>query len=200
MWYKQISLPVRLTLIRLIGSPFILPFLFVYLLPYNLLWLNVCLAAFFFLFSLTDFFDGYLARRYQQTTVLGGMLDHIADKFLLYSVLVALVAAHKLYFFWAILWIGREFLIMALRQIALENNFSVAVSWYGKLKTVAQVICLIVIIANPYQALSLNASWWNAVEFLFLVLATALSLLSAYHYVSIFLVQFRALEKNNHIF
>ena len=129
MWYKQFSLPLRLTLIRLIGSPLILPFFLVYLLPFNNIWLNGSLSLFFLFFGLTDFFDGYLARKYNQVTVLGGMLDHIADKFLLYSTLISLVAAQKLYFFWAILWIGREFLLMALRQIALENNFSIVRSW-----------------------------------------------------------------------
>ena len=120
------------------------------------------------------------------------MLDPIADKFLLYSTLISLIAAQKLYFFWAILWIGREFLIMALRQIALENNFAITVSLYGKLKTVVQIICLAVVIANPSQALGLSASWWNEIELSLLVLATALSLLSAYHYFSVFLKRFKS--------
>src|SRR5690242_4970052 len=122
--YNNFSLPIQLTLIRLIGSPLVLPFFLVYLLPYNNVWLNGFVTLFFLLFGLTDFFDGYFARKNDQITTLGGMLDHVADKFLLYSTLVSLVAVGKLYFFWAIVWIGREFFIMALRQIALENSFS----------------------------------------------------------------------------
>src|SRR5947207_13759133 len=129
---QKISLPMILTYIRLIGAPLVLPFFIVYLLPYNIFWLNCSLATLFFLFGLTDFFDGYLARKYNQVTTTGALLDHVADKFLLYSTLIALVAAHKLYFFWAILWIGREFFIMTLRQVALERNSLLTVSSYGK--------------------------------------------------------------------
>ena len=183
-----------LTFIRLIGSPFILPFFLVYLLPYNVLWLNYSLATLFFLFGLTDFFDGYLARKYDQVTPTGAMLDHVADKFLLYSVLIALVAAHKLYFFWAILWIGREFFIMALRQIALENNFSITVSSYGKLKTVMQIVCLTFVIINPYHQLGIAAFYWNGTELLLLCSATGLSLASARDYFSVFMKEFQKHE------
>jgi len=179
-----------LTFVRLIGSPLILPFFLVYLLPYNVMWLNYSLATLFFLFGLTDFFDGYLARKYQQVTPIGAMLDHVADKFLLYSTLIALVVAHKLYFLWAIIWIGREFFVMTLRQIALENNFSITVSSYGKLKTALQIGCLTFIIANPYHMLGISAFYWNGTELLLLLLATALSLISARNYFSAFMDKF----------
>jgi CDP-diacylglycerol--glycerol-3-phosphate 3-phosphatidyltransferase len=194
MWNTELSLPMLLTFIRLIGSPIILPFFLVYLLPYNILWLNCSLSTLFVLFGLTDFFDGYLARRYHQVTTTGAMLDHIADKFLLYSTLIALVAAHKLYFFWAIIWIGREFFIMALRQIALENNFSITVSSYGKLKTVTQIACLAFVIINPYHAHFFSSLYWNGTELLLLLLGTALSVGSAYNYFMLFIKQ-----HNNHL-
>jgi len=194
MWNTHLSLPMLLTFIRLIGSPLILPFFLVYLLPYNVLWLNYSLATLFFLFGLTDFFDGYLARKYQQVTPIGAMLDHVADKFLLYSTLIALVAAHKLHFFWAIVWIGREFFIMALRQIALENNFCITVSSWGKLKTAMHIICLTFIIINPCQHLGISAVYWNGTELLLLFITTGLSLSSAYHYAVIFMKQFAAKE------
>jgi CDP-diacylglycerol--glycerol-3-phosphate 3-phosphatidyltransferase len=189
MWNTELSLPMLLTFIRLIGSPIILPFFLVYLLPYNILWLNCSLSTLFVLFGLTDFFDGYLARRYHQVTSTGAMLDHVADKFLLYSTLIALVAAHKLYFFWAIMWIGREFFIMALRQIALENNFSITVSSYGKLKTVTQITCLAFVIINPYHAHFFSSLYWNGTELLLLLLGTALSVGSAYNYFMLFIKQ-----------
>lgn len=190
MLNTELSLPMLLTFIRLIGSPVILPFFLVYLLPYNIFWLNCSLSLLFGLFGLTDFFDGYLARKYHQVTSTGAMLDHVADKFLLYSTLIALVAAHKLYFFWAIIWIGREFFIMALRQIALENNFSITVSSYGKLKTITQVACLAFVIINPYHAQGFSAFYWNGTELLLLLFATALSLASAYSYFSVFMRQY----------
>lgn len=189
MLNTELSLPMLLTFIRLIGSPIILPFFLVYLLPYNLFWLNCGLATLFSLFGLTDFFDGYLARKYHQVTQKGAMLDHVADKFLIYSTLIALVAAHKLYFFWAIIWIGREFFIMALRQIALENNFSITVSSYGKLKTVAQISCLAFVILNPHHACYVSLFTWNITELTLLIVATALSVGSAYNYFSLFIQQ-----------
>ncbi len=183
---KHISLPMLLTYIRLIGAPLVLPFFIVYLLSYNIVWLNCCLSFLFFLFGLTDFFDGYLARKYNQVTPQGAVLDHVADKFLLYSTLIALVDAHKLHFFWAILWIGREFFIMALRQVALEKNFSITVSSYGKLKTVVQIACLTLIIGNPDHSLNLFSSYCNIAEMTLLIIATMLSLVSAYNYFSVF--------------
>ncbi len=187
---KQISLPMFLTYLRLIGSPLVLPFFLVYLLPYNVMWLNTSLAALFFLFGLTDFFDGYLARKYNQVTQRGAMLDHVADKFLLYSTLIALVAAHKIHFVWAIIWIGREFFIMAIRQLALENNFSITVSSYGKLKTALQIVCLTWVILNPGRPYYLSAFSWNGLELILLLLATALSVGSAYNYFTLFMQQF----------
>ena len=180
-----------LTYIRLIGAPLVLPFFLIYLLPYNIFWVNCCLATLFFLFGLTDFFDGYLARKYNQVTTLGALLDHVADKFLLYSTLIALVTAHKLYFVWAIIWIGREFFIMTLRQISLENNFAITVSSYGKLKTVLQMTCLTFIILNPYQGYDIAALYWNSIELLLLLISTALSVGSAYNYYKLFIQQYR---------
>jgi CDP-diacylglycerol---glycerol-3-phosphate 3-phosphatidyltransferase len=187
---KHISLPMMLTYIRLIGAPLVLPFFLVYLAPYNLFWLNCSLATLFFLFGLTDFFDGYLARKYDQVTTTGALLDHVADKFLLYSTLIALVAAHKLYFLWAILWIGREFFIMTVRQVALEHNFLITVSSWGKIKTIAQILCLTWVIINPGHTLYLSALTWNSIELVLLLVATGFSLGSAYHYFTIFMKQF----------
>jgi len=190
MWYQQLSLSCKLTLFRLICSPLILPFFLVYLLPYNNFVINNALAGLFLCFGATDFFDGYFARKYHQVTKIGATLDHIADKFLLYSVLIALVAVDKLYFFWAIIWIGREFLVMGLRQFSLENNFSVVVSSWGKLKTVLQIMSLTIIIVNPYQLLGLDECWWNKIELIFLIIATLFSLFSLYDYYTVFMKRF----------
>ena len=187
---KHISLPMLLTYIRLIGAPLVLPFFIVYLAPYNIFWLNCGLALLFFLFGLTDFFDGYLARKYNLVSATGALLDHVADKFLLYSTLIALVAAHKLHFFWAILWIGREFFIMTVRQISLEHTFLITVSSYGKLKTIIQIMCLTWIIMNPGHSLYFSALTWNGIELLLLFLGTTLSLGSAYHYFTLFIQHF----------
>ncbi|MDR3550223.1 MAG: CDP-diacylglycerol--glycerol-3-phosphate 3-phosphatidyltransferase [Candidatus Babeliales bacterium] len=187
------NLPTTLTLIRLVLSPIILPLLFVYLLPFNNVVINALLGLLFIAFSLTDFFDGYLARKYRQETALGSILDPIADKFLVYSVLIGLAVVHKIYFFWVIIFIGREFFMMGLRQIALEHNFSVPVSMIGKFKTAFQMICLAVIIVNPYQSLAFGLhgkELFNTIELITLGLALGFTVASGYLYYRSFMIQF----------
>jgi CDP-diacylglycerol---glycerol-3-phosphate 3-phosphatidyltransferase len=179
---NQLNFPLILTLVRLVIAPVVVPLLLVYFLPYNLLWLNCLLAVIFVLFSLTDFFDGYLARKYNQVTPLGNMLDPIADKCLIFSTLVALLAVHKIFFVWVIVLIGREFFVMGLRQIALEHGLVVAVSAGGKLKTVLQIILLTIIIINPVQ--TANTSAWHIGECIMLSATMVVSLFSAGQYYS----------------
>lgn len=191
MIFREYNIPIKLTLIRLVLSPICIPFLLVYFLPYNNSIINSLLAIVFILFGMTDFFDGYLARRYQQETDLGKILDPIADKFLIYSTLIALLAIGKIYFFWVILFIGREFFVMTLRHIALENNFSINVSLGGKVKTAIQFIMLSFIIFNPYHHLGIvSCARWNLVEFVIIVIALFLSLYTAYNYYKVFMERF----------
>lgn len=147
------------------------------------------MAILFGILSLTDFFDGYLARRYQQVTTLGKILDPIADKFLIYSTLIALLAAGKIYFYWVVILIGREIFVMGLRQIALESSQLAPVYFLGKLKTVFQMVCLPVIIINPYQ----KAGWtntWNITEQLLLFATILISIVSARSYYISFLKEY----------
>lgn len=185
---NTITFPTLLTILRLVLSPLFLPILLVYLLPFNILWINSALAAIFILFALTDFFDGYLARKYKQETKLGRILDPIADKFLVYSMLIALLAAHKIYFYWVLILIGREIFMMGLRQIALEQGMSVHVSWIAKLKTMFQMMLLTWIILNPSQSLGLCAApLWNGIEYGLLVSTLFLSVFSAWLYYKNFM-------------
>lgn len=188
------NFPTFLTLIRLILSPIILPLLLVYLLPLNSIIINSLLALLFIFFSLTDFFDGYLARRLGQETSLGKALDPLADKFLVFSVLVSLLAVHKIYFYWVIIFIGREFFVMGLRQIALEKGLMIHVALLGKLKTALQMIYLTIAIVNPYQSLGFNdvGFWWNGVETGLLVVTLLLSLVSARYYYTAFMKELKA--------
>lgn len=193
----NLTAPLVLTLIRLILSPLVLPLLLVHFLPYNSLFINAILALIFVGFSLTDFFDGYLARRNGQESALGSILDPIADKFLFYSTLIALLVAHKIFFFWVVLLIGREFFMMGLRQVALENHFSVPVSSFGKYKTALQMTCLTFIILNPYHELELQLHGngvWNVIEAILLGLTILFSVSSAKMYFNNFMSQFKRLH------
>ena len=200
MTFKDlVNVPNILTLIRLIVSPIMLPVLLVYLLPLNVFWINAALACLFGLFSITDFFDGYLARRYAQVSSFGRFLDPIADKFLIFSTLVALLAINKIFFIWVLILIGREFFVLGLRQMALENNLSIHVSWFGKIKTLFQVLYLTVLILNPYHTFAktgltsfmhdlYNAPGWTSLETLLMAGAVSMTLVSAERYYHAFVV------------
>jgi CDP-diacylglycerol--glycerol-3-phosphate 3-phosphatidyltransferase len=179
-----LNVPLILTLVRLILSPLLIPLLCVEIVPSQSVTAHLILGAFFVFLSLTDFFDGYLARRYGQTTSLGSLLDPLADKFLLYSTLISLVYIHKIHFYWAVLFIGREFFIMGLREIALTQGFSLCVSQSAKWKTMFQLSYLTYVITNPYpvQGFSLNSS----VEHILLVSALFFTLYSAVEYYKSF--------------
>ena len=179
---RPINFPTILTLSRLILSILLLPILLVGFLPYNLFWLNCILAALFFILGLTDFFDGYLARKYKQETKIGKALDHIADKFLITSTLISLLAIQKIYFFWVIILISRELFVLGLREIALENNLSIPVSFYGKLKTALQMIMLFVIILNPQASILFTTLTWSVLENILIVFTLFLSIYSAIQY------------------
>jgi CDP-diacylglycerol--glycerol-3-phosphate 3-phosphatidyltransferase len=198
---KHLNLPNILTLIRLIVSPIMLPVLLVYFLPLNFTWFNYLLATLFALFSITDFFDGYFARRYEQVSSFGRFLDPIADKFLVFSTLVALLAINKIFFVWVLILIGREFFVLGLRQMALENNLSIHVAWLGKIKTLFQDMYLVVLIANPFHTFSRSglsrfvsdlyqAPHWTLLETLLMACALSLSVISAAQYYNAFLVQY----------
>lgn len=178
-----LNLPTLITLFRLIVSPLCLPVLFTYVLPQNNIFLSLLVAFFFVLLGFTDFLDGYLARKYKQETIIGKALDPVADKFLLFSALVTLVALDKIFFYWALVFIAREFFIMGLRIVALENKLSVPVSWLGKLKTASQIIYITMVILDaPFHTVALAG-------------ALFLSLLSAYFYYCAFMQQFA--QKDN---
>ena len=176
------NVPTILTLIRLTVSPILLPVLIVTCLPADNITLNGMVMFVFILFALTDFLDGYLARSRQKASELGRILDPIADKFLVFSTLIALVAVHKLFFYWAIVLIGREFFVMGLREISLEYGFSVRVALLGKIKMAVHMLFISFVILNPAQALGAQAPIWNGIELVLLIGSLFLSILSAFYY------------------
>jgi len=179
----NLSLPLILTLSRLIIAPIILPILITLFLPYNIFGLNLFVSIIFIFFGLTDFLDGYFARKYNQVTDLGRLLDPTADKFLVSSVLIALVLIRKIFIFWAIILICRELFISCLRLFAQEKNLSIQVSEYGKIKSTMQYLAIAIIIANPYNLLGFNSNIiWNTIEQVTLLMAIILSVYSAFKY------------------
>lgn len=142
--------------------------------PLNISWLNFLVGLLFVAVALTDFLDGYLARKYNQITLLGAVLDPISDKFLLYSTLVSLVHLKKIHFYAAIIFIGREFWIMGLREMSLVKGFNLPVNKFGKIKTFLQFSYISFVLINLIN--------YKFIENIFFVSALVSTLYSGYIY------------------
>lgn len=135
----RLNLPTILTLSRIVVIP-----LFLYVTPRN----NLAGAIIFSLASITDFLDGYLARKSGQVTTFGIIIDPIADKFLVIAALVMLVDMGRVATTPAVIIIVREFLITTLRVVALAKDIVIKAEMGGKLKTGAQITAIICIILS----------------------------------------------------
>jgi CDP-diacylglycerol--glycerol-3-phosphate 3-phosphatidyltransferase len=104
-------------------------------------------AAVFVVASFTDALDGYIARRRRIETAFGKLMDPLADKLLVTATLVALVSLDRLAAWVAMVIIARELAVTGLRQVALEQGHVIGASSWGKLKTVAQILMVLCLIA-----------------------------------------------------
>ena len=98
--------------------------------------------------SITDWFDGYLARKNNLVTNFGKFMDPLADKLLVCSALICLIEMKRLEAWVVIVIIAREFIISGFRLIAAENGVVIAANYWGKFKTVSQMIMIILLILN----------------------------------------------------
>jgi CDP-diacylglycerol--glycerol-3-phosphate 3-phosphatidyltransferase len=142
-------MPMNLPNVLTLGRIALIPvFGLVFLLPVG--WANVAAAGIFALAAVTDWLDGYLARRLGQTSAFGAFLDPVADKLMVAVALVALVAVNSspLLAFPAAVIIGREIAVSALREWMAElgKRARVAVSSVGKVKTAAQMISIVMLL------------------------------------------------------
>ena len=107
-------------------------------------------AAVFTLAAVTDGLDGYIARRRQEVTTFGKLMDPLADKLLVVAALIALVSLDRLAAWVAMVIIARELAVTGLRSLAAERGVVIAASWLGKVKTALQVAAIIALIVwNP---------------------------------------------------
>lgn len=107
-------------------------------------------AAIFTVAAITDTLDGYIARSRNQITKLGKFMDPLADKLLVTAALVSLVEMNKLPAWIVIVIISREYVISVLRAVAASEGIVIAASWWGKLKTLSQIIAIISILIDNY--------------------------------------------------
>jgi CDP-diacylglycerol--glycerol-3-phosphate 3-phosphatidyltransferase/cardiolipin synthase len=174
----HLNLPTLLTLLRIGLIPV---FVGVFFLPFR--GANILCAALFGLAALTDWLDGYLARRFDQTSNFGAFLDPVADKLMVAAALVLLVQAipTPLMAVAAVIIIGREIAVSALREwmAQIGNHGRVAVSMAGKFKTTAQMIAVFLLLYREplggFPTLDVGLG--------LLLIAAALTLWSMLHYL-----------------
>lgn len=144
------NIPILLTWLRIILIPV---FTALFYLPTN--WLemqtvNIMAAIVFLIAGITDWFDGFLARHWKQTSDFGAFLDPVADKLMVAVALILLVKLDRTWAWFAMIIIGREITISALREwmAQMGKRNSVAVAYIGKLKTAAQMVAIFLLILN----------------------------------------------------
>jgi CDP-diacylglycerol--glycerol-3-phosphate 3-phosphatidyltransferase len=171
-------LPNQLTLARILAIPFLL---FIY--PLGFYATNIICALVFAIAGITDILDGYFARRYNQESRVGALLDPIADKMLSGACLILLADANALPAWICGLMLCRDIAVSGMRMIALEDGFTIPVSSLGKIKTILQdvaIFCLMLgqdIFDIPFRLTGMVAIW----------LGLAVSLYSGYLYFEDFL-------------
>ncbi len=171
------NIPNLITILRVLLIPI---FILLFYLPFS--WSYLAASAVFGFAAITDWLDGYLARRLQQSTPFGAFLDPVADKLMVAVALVLLVEEHAT--FWltlpAAIIIGREIVISALREWMAElgARAHVSVSNLGKWKTAAQMVALVILLASPP-----SETVWVVLGFVLLIVAAALTLWSMVQYL-----------------
>lgn len=171
---KALNLPNILALFRIALAPLMLWFFIdrdnTLFSSWHPSWFDYFAGLIFVIASVTDFFDGFIARAWDQMTKLGGILDPLADKMLVLAGFLGLMAIDRASVWAVFLILSREFFITGLRVVAVSEGKSVASTMAGKVKTVAQMFAIGFLIMNwPYA----TALLWFAV---------ALTLYSGYEY------------------
>lgn len=167
------NLPNKLTIIRVCLIPFfVAALLFDHGNNYTM---RIVANVLFIVASLTDLFDGKIARKYNLVTNFGKFMDPLADKLLVCSALICLIELGQLPA-WVVIIISREFIISGFRLVAADNGVVIAASYWGKFKTTFQMAAVILMIFN-IPALTLVTN-------IVVVIAVALTIISLVDYVA----------------
>jgi len=177
-----LNVPNFVTWLRIIMIPLIIG---VFYLPDT--WLsytgkNVAACAIFVLAALSDWLDGYLARALNQMSAFGAFLDPVADKLVVAAALIMLVQLERVEPVIALIIIGREIAISALREwmAKLGKSGSVAVAYIGKVKTVSQMVAIPLLLFHDDLFGMLNTQWLGTI---LINVAAVLTVISMLHYL-----------------
>ena len=182
------TLPTLLTWARIVAIPLIVG---IYYLPVDMAQRNLMATALFVVVALTDWLDGWLARRLNQTSSFGAFLDPVADKFLVCAALLVLLQLDRVNALVALVIIGREIAISALREwmAQIGASRSVAVHMIGKLKTGAQMVAIPFLLYDGRLFGVVDTRLWGTVAILG---ASVLTIWSMVYYLQKALPEIRA--------
>ncbi len=160
---RTMNVPTLLTWLRVAAIPLVIG---VYALPsawMDLPTRNLIAALLFVLAGLTDWFDGFLARRWNQVSAFGSFLDPVADKLMVSAALLVLLQLGRIDALVALVIIGREIAISALREwmARIGRSRAVAVNWLGKVKTATQMVAIPLLLFDGRPFGLLSAAWWG---------------------------------------
>jgi len=161
------NLPNKITVARIIMVP-----VFIWVLLSGIENSRLIAAGIFIIASITDFVDGYLARKYGLITDFGKLMDPMADKILVASALIALVQVGRISVWPVVIILAREFLITSFRSLAASKGLVIAASIWGKIKTNTQIFAIILLLLT-------NSRYADAV----LWVSVASTILSAVDYI-----------------
>ena len=182
------NLPTLLTWARIVAIPLVVG---VFYLDLQEATRNAVATALFIVVALTDWADGYLARKLNQTSAFGAFLDPVADKFLVCAALLVLVHLNRLHALVALVIIGREIAISALREwmAQIGASRSVAVHMLGKLKTVLQMVAIAFLLFDGKLFDLIDTHAWGTV---LIGLSAVLTVWSMVYYLQKALPEIRA--------
>lgn len=192
--YMFWTIPTIMTWTRIIAIPLIVG---IFYLPDSVATLankNLIATVMFVLFAATDWLDGYLARKLNQTSSFGAFLDPVADKFLVCASLLVLVHLNRADVFVGLIIIGREIAISALREwmAQIGASKSVAVHMIGKLKTVGQMVSIPFLLFDGILFGVINTHLWGT---WLIWVAAVLTIWSMIYYLQKALPEIRARVK-----
>ena len=165
--------PNKLTIARMIIVPFLVIFLLTGWGGEANRYISLTL---FVVASVTDWFDGYLARKNNLVTNFGKFMDPLADKLLVCSAMICMIDLKRLPAWFVIIIIAREFIISGFRLIAAENGIVIAANYWGKFKTASQMIMIILLILH-FDGI------FVILEQIFIWLSLALTIISLITYI-----------------
>ena len=151
---------------------------------FNITWSNFIILIIFIGASITDAIDGHIARSRNLVTDFGKFLDPLADKLLVTCAMLVLMEEGRLWGWVVALILAREFAITGLRSVAAANGTVIAASKYGKLKTITQMVMIIVLLVNnfPFSIIYIHTGVYIPFDLILVCLATLLTIISGVDY------------------